>query len=503
MSTAVKVGSLTRAIRKLPLDAAAADRLLELARSQDPAVRRALERTLGALSGSVEQSAPPPRPDLDSLLRSDAGYRQKIDALLQAQQLRDPGAPPVVRKLIAGETHPFVVATMASTLGRLGDRSLDGPLLMAFLDHADARVVANTIEALDVLRVPVPAAMLESLLERSDDRLRANALALIGKSDPQRVLELMPAFLTQSAPTLRSRAAFILGEIEDERAAELLMDLLAREPEPQVLRQVGEGLRKHIAPSTAIAMIGRLVNLREELPAQGALLADIVLKEAAVQMGLVAAQVQEIGVRWAAEQRARAATATDVEEEDDDGDADLPCSFSAVWGKRPTRKIPKKPATPAAISVPVEAPRPSTVPWWSGIGVALAVMGALVAWPASDARAGLVTAKPAAAAPRAAASAAPSPAAQRPVARPLAGGSYTRRDTAAAPDVPAIGTSVDLEGELVMKAGAFPVMRANGRYWLLRGPLTPSLPMGKPIKVSGVVGGIGPNGLVYLDVTGS
>src|SRR5690606_28259196 len=88
----------------------------------------------------------PVQTPLEALPVSSERSTVKVKALVHATRAGDPASAEAVRRHIAGETNPFVLATMASVLGRAGTPA-DASLLAPLLDHADARVVANALQA--------------------------------------------------------------------------------------------------------------------------------------------------------------------------------------------------------------------------------------------------------------------------------------------------------------------------------------------------------------------
>jgi len=249
-----------------------------------------------------EQAAPAPPPSytesLPATLTSGELYQRKVTALLAALRNNDPELASVVRKHLPGETDPFVLATMASVLGRRGNAD-DGPLLHSLLDHADQRVVANALESLRRLRVPVSGEEVARLLESGDGRVRTNAIALLSSVDVMKAHELLEALAGSAEAPQRAGVAHLLGElVEYPRALELLLSMIAREEQTSVLKQLAQSIEKHTVPQNSASIIGPVYSLRKAATGAKRSILDALLYEIATECGLVETDVRKIGEEY-------------------------------------------------------------------------------------------------------------------------------------------------------------------------------------------------------------
>lgn len=229
-----------------------------------------------------DSSETPPSPSgwteltLTALLDSAAPGRAKTEALLSVAREHPPYLAQVARTRLESQTDPFVLATLASVLGRVGQRA-DVLPLMVLLKNPDSRVVANTLEALYRHHVEVPAEVLEKFMTQEDDRVRVHALALWGIADPQRSVDEIATLTEAPDPRRRASVAYLLGELAHRaRALELLAKMLAVEDQVQVLRRLASSLRRQTGPAQAAAVVARVREIGADAPpAKASLLKDL------------------------------------------------------------------------------------------------------------------------------------------------------------------------------------------------------------------------------------
>lgn len=529
-------------LAQLPARAEALEHLIARAKSRGLVWVEYLARTVCTLGGPAPapaaMTAPVAMPitgaQLSAVLGSGEPYPRKVEALLAALRARHPELPAVVRKHLAVETDPFVLATLASAMGQCGT-PLDGAILAPLLNHADQRVVANALDSMRRLRAPPRAEVMVRLLESTDNRVRTNAIAFLGVLDPDRALELVRALVNASEPTTRAGVAYVLGELADQDGAtELLLDMNEREQNMVVLKQIAVSLKKHGSSAKAAQIVGPLQAAAEAATGAKRSVVATTLHEIAVEAGLVQAEV----ARLADEHRAKNAppaqpTSTPIKinlppppaatttaaftfkpTRPIEGDEDL--TFASVWGQTSTPsaatttgaiRVPKGatsrsgstplPSRATPLPAPPPAPARSGAYLWLGAGVvALGLTGGVVAFR---------TTSPAP-------SVAPVAAASVPGVKPRKGRELpavpvvrgTKGEVGANPIAPHLGPAgapVSMEGKVVGIAGGKPVLEHKGQYYLVvrSSRSADELKRGAMMQIAGKIMGVSADGLFYVE----
>ncbi|MBI4859883.1 MAG: HEAT repeat domain-containing protein [Candidatus Riflebacteria bacterium] len=235
---------------------------------------------------------------LAQLLASPLPYPPKVKALTACLEQRDAASQKVVRRYIANEQDPFVLATMASFLGALGDAQ-DSTTLVTLLMNQDQRVVANALEAICKLRIEVPTHMLSPLIASPDPRVRANALAVLEKADPEAVLALVAKATHSRDLGLRRSIAHLLGQLQDHpKVSELLLAMLKTDPDTGVLKQAAASLKRSTRRRHAAAVVGPLYELKYIASGSRLALVNMLLHEIAIEVGWTEDQVREVGDQY-------------------------------------------------------------------------------------------------------------------------------------------------------------------------------------------------------------
>lgn len=515
---------VARLMARLPPRPEAIHELLELARQRQSPVLGLVEGTvrhfqiITAQPRPAEGSSVPAGPPLHEVLSASVPYSVKVAALMECVRRRDRTAVPLVRQSIQIEWDPFVLATMASLLGRLGDRS-DAQVLVGLLRNLDPRVVANALEALALLEVPLEAAMMVPFVAAEDARVRVNALAILSRTEAGRALEAIESRVRSADVAERAGMAYLLGDMGREaRALALLVDRLGEEPAGQVLRQIGAAIHKHVGSAGAMAVIPPLVALRNRLDGERRAIVEALLAEIATAAGLVRAQVDAMGPPAPA-QEPRPGVAGGPGEvtpgpvggsPQAPGGAETPISLCAP-APPPAPFVSSALASasiPARGGLPAQGTRTPAVPSWAMLGV-VALVG--LGWVA---HAVVVGDRPArrAGAPEAREQAAVGPSlgqrlrAQGPKvswsgAKERIGGDV--RDAQDDPAIPRllgpVGAPVDVDGKVLRTWEREAVLRREGRSYFVREIDGEALRVGQRARVAGRIAGVSQGGLVFID----
>lgn len=475
-----------------------------------------------ALREAVRRSGPPASlaaPHRRADLSSGGPAREKIGALMRAVREQEPGAADAIRQGIGAERDPFVLATMASALGRLGCAA-DAMLLIGLLENEDARVVANALEALGRLGACLPVEGLTRLIERSDGRVRSTALALLGRVDVGRVLEALWLLSASARPAARAGAVHALGELlQHPRAVQMLLSLFEHEEDPSVLRRIAASVKKCALVMDPKSLVGSLHELRgHSAGGKHALIAEL-LQELAVELGMVEEDVERIGRERSHDMQPSAGSYPVRDELGSlpvaprmEGDADL--SFAAAWGPPSGGAVCADPASgscPASAGIddlarmehiervkrvqtrsrPATIPPPGPVPgrrrtWIPAVALLAATLVLVI---------GLS---------RGAGGIAPSVAARkdpRPSALPSKLRTHGPRERApqATAGTP-VGSPVELDGRVVSASRNRMIVRSGAQYYVVGGRELEDYRAGQVFRGLARMMGTAPNGLIRVDV---
>jgi len=149
---------------------------------------------------------------------------------------------PKLLELLANESDLWLRATLLTAVARLGGAELE-PILSAHLTHQDARVRANAVEALGLLKSPGALELIRPTFRDPNDRVRVNAALALWKLGDVTVLATLRGMCVEHNKWIKSSAAFALGEIGAPEATPDLLALL-RDREEVVYRNALEALVK-------------------------------------------------------------------------------------------------------------------------------------------------------------------------------------------------------------------------------------------------------------------
>lgn len=493
----VSLADATAAVCRLPLDGATLDAVVRIVRERRSTWAEALEqavtyrRHLLELRSGAAGPAPASPLTLDGLLVSPARPTVKVKALVQATRSADPESANAVRRHIDGETNPFVLATMASVLGRAGDPA-DAVRLIPLLENGDARVVANALQALYLLHVDVEPERLIELANRPDARVRANALAMLGRHDQALVLERIEDLVGSHDESTRAGIAYLLGEMTGHpQVLRRLFLMFAIEERTGVLKQIAQAVKKHASPRSPELVIGPLWDLQRKLSGVRLALVKLLLHEVGVELGMVSTQVAEVGEKFAGSAAPQPTSGASL-------DGDVPLTFNDTWGpvSNPPSGGLERVGSTATPKPPPPRSRMGLVALSTGLLTVLLWFALVPAPPAEP---------PSSPARLQAAGPGPAPRARMRTQLPAEKRPEAAVSSAsfAAPDVAErlgpVGASVELEGTVAGVSPGRAVVRCNGRYYVVRREGLEKLAPGARIRYRGRIAGVAANGLIFLE----
>lgn len=185
--------------------------------------------------------------NLGEVLDSQRPYPARVSALQMAAEKSPAVVLTMVRKRIRREEDPFVLATMLSVIGRLGD-SGDESILLPFVMNEDSRVASNAIEAFHRLSIPLPPWMALKLLTSPEERLVANTLSSMAGRSPEFVIGWIAARIESDSLAWRMSLLHVLKHlVENPMARTLLVQVLWTEERTAVLKIVTDSLAPLVA----------------------------------------------------------------------------------------------------------------------------------------------------------------------------------------------------------------------------------------------------------------
>ena len=145
--------------------------------------------------------------------------------------------------LLGKERSTFVLPSLVKNIGLLGDASVSF-ILVPYLKHEDARVRANTVEALEYLNSEDVFPHILPLLKDPDHRVKANAAMALQSYGETNALKVIKGMIDSGDVWMRDAATFALGEIRNKDSAVLLVEVLQNEPKYSICVKAVKGLEQ-------------------------------------------------------------------------------------------------------------------------------------------------------------------------------------------------------------------------------------------------------------------
>ena len=145
--------------------------------------------------------------------------------------------------LLGKEKSTFVLPSLVKNIGLLGDAAV-AFILIPYLKHDDARVRANTVEALEYLNSPSVFLHILPLLKDPDHRVKANAAMALQSYGETNALKIIKGMIDSKDVWMRDAATFALGEIRNKDSAVLLAEVLRHEPKYGICVKAVKGLEQ-------------------------------------------------------------------------------------------------------------------------------------------------------------------------------------------------------------------------------------------------------------------
>ncbi len=276
-STAEKKTAITYLFRQ----AAAGEReaialLKQLINHRDPEVKYLARKAYETLA--KKSRSPIPKQEekkdftKDELIKylSDYDYQKRLQAVQYIREKKLIELLPEIEKLLKNERHEFVISAAVKALAELGKDTYKD-LIISFLEHPDSRVVANTIEAIEIAGIREAVSKIMQLMNHEDNRVRTNAIkAVLSLSGSSMISEISSMVYSEKVNFRDSAAYFLAGAIEsiDKKFIPKIKEFvtfLLQDPVISVRKKVLEVAKKYFSDSLA-ELIEKVeaINEREE-----------------------------------------------------------------------------------------------------------------------------------------------------------------------------------------------------------------------------------------------
>jgi HEAT repeat protein len=244
------------------------------AEDEDPEVRYTAKKALNYWEGVLSEESSEPEDvdildaegklDLEKLQKSLGSPRSglQIATVVAAVRHGDEACLSPLLEALKQEQDPWVISMMAKAIGSLGGVP-QVPDLLPLLEHSNHRVVANAIEAIEMLDDPERETHLGVFLDSPDNRVRANAVKALYPVAPQRAVATLRSMAINHRPWMRASAIFCLKILDDPACEPILLEMLLEEYAEDLLRQLLDALMVR-GSEISVGTLGVLIEDRSE-----------------------------------------------------------------------------------------------------------------------------------------------------------------------------------------------------------------------------------------------
>jgi HEAT repeat protein len=167
--------------------------------------------------------------------------RIRFNALKRVLAHPTPEGTQLIRECARRETHPELLASFLTALGRLGTGG-DIELLGSFLKHPDPRVRANAVESLAGIGGNSAITKLIPCLQDMDNRVLANTIKALQVFGTPELLKLLRTMAKSKHVPLRDSAIFALEKFRNPLSVMILSEITRGDPEPHLRAKAHQAL---------------------------------------------------------------------------------------------------------------------------------------------------------------------------------------------------------------------------------------------------------------------
>ena len=154
-------------------------------------------------------------------------FEIKIKALENLFLNPDNSFLPIIISAIKSETNDKIISSMIKIIGKLGgndDKCIK--IIISYLNNSDIRIIANAIEALDIIGSIKTIPFLVPFLSSEDNRIKANSIKALSKFNRAEMINILSKMIKSQEIWMRDSAIYALGNIKCDESIELLKEIL-------------------------------------------------------------------------------------------------------------------------------------------------------------------------------------------------------------------------------------------------------------------------------------
>lgn len=167
--------------------------------------------------------------NFEYIYESITNFRKKISLIQKIVTKNDKKFLPILIKILDGEKHNWVIATLVKAIGYLGNEKII-PVIKPYLKHKDTRIRANAIEGLEYINSSKIVPIVAKCLSDPDNRVKANAIKCLNKFGNLEVKKYIEQMITSKKEDTIYSAIFALKVIGNDYAVERLYKILKESP---------------------------------------------------------------------------------------------------------------------------------------------------------------------------------------------------------------------------------------------------------------------------------
>lgn len=150
-----------------------------------------------------------------------------------------------MKEVLRHEKNPYVIATLVKSIGILGKED-ELKTIEGYLENEDARIRANTLEAMERMNTTKVYSLALPLLNDSHHRVRMNAANILFEYHNDKIVDLLVDMINYGKPSDLEAGLFFLSThiIDDERLINALIDRQKRIKVLSIKQKISELLKK-------------------------------------------------------------------------------------------------------------------------------------------------------------------------------------------------------------------------------------------------------------------
>lgn len=170
---------------------------------------------------------------LEHLIRTlaDSSEWVRVHAVEAIGQYNESKHIELLSQFLENEESDKVRATLIKVLGELGGAKVL-PIITLYLKDSNARVRANSVEAIERISGSFNVDMREHIIPLLDDennRVKANSVKALFKMGESKAIEVLKNMITSKDDWMRASAAYVFGVIDYDDGIQFLVDSLKDE----------------------------------------------------------------------------------------------------------------------------------------------------------------------------------------------------------------------------------------------------------------------------------